>query len=351
MRGRFDRDGQDKCLHINQIMRDKRIGVLAVQETHLTDSECDNLSKLFENTLLIHSTVDAANPGSKGTAIVLNKRPINVNNVQQETLVEGRAMILTVQWRGELALSFLSVYAPNIPADNARFLESLTGKLKNHRRPDFALGDFNMVEDIIDRLPHHKDPQNVSEAMSTFKVALNLRDGWRQMYTDTLEYSFFQKASGSQSQIDRILVPFDSLIDLADWEMETCALPTDHKLGSVKYSSPKLPFIGRGRWCLPLHLLKDKETMKKIQELGKELEDATERCEFRRTAENNSQVLYKKFLDDVTHIVCHTCRDRAKKLMPAIDKEIDNLNTQLRETLNNPNEPEEQKTLVGEVLQ
>jgi exonuclease III len=83
MRGRLDRDSQDKWLHINETMPDKRIDVLALQETHLTDFERDNLNILFENTLVIHSTINVTSPGSKGTAIILNKHLTNVNDVKQ----------------------------------------------------------------------------------------------------------------------------------------------------------------------------------------------------------------------------------------------------------------------------
>ncbi|KAJ7931861.1 hypothetical protein B0H13DRAFT_1593855 [Mycena leptocephala] len=165
MRGRFDSDGQDKWLHVNQMMHDKRIAVLALQETHLIDCERDKMNTLFENTIVIHSSVDPANPGAKGTAIVLNKRLTNVNDVKQDIIMEGRAVMLSVRWHGDLILSFLSVYAPNNPAQNTKFLDSRREKFKPLRQPDFVLGHFNMVEDAIDRLPHHKDP--VTAVVST----------------------------------------------------------------------------------------------------------------------------------------------------------------------------------------
>jgi exonuclease III len=161
MHSRFDHDSQDKWLHVNQIMRDKCIAVLALQETHLTDSERDELNTLFENSLVIHSSMDPSNPGAKGTAIVLNKQLTNVNDVKQDIIIEGRAMMLSVRWHGDFILSFLSVYGPNNLVDNVKFLDSLREKLKPLRQPDFVLGDFNMVEDAIDRLPHHKDPINI----------------------------------------------------------------------------------------------------------------------------------------------------------------------------------------------
>jgi hypothetical protein len=78
---------------------------------------------------------------------------------------------------------------------------------------DFILGDFNMVEEALDRLPHHRDAQNVSDAMSALKEKFDLCDGWQYTYPDFLNYSFLQKSPGSPSRIDRIYVPFGSLVD------------------------------------------------------------------------------------------------------------------------------------------
>ncbi|KAJ7212735.1 DNase I-like protein [Mycena rebaudengoi] len=227
-------------------MRDKRIGVLALQETYLSQTNTHNLNSFFERNLAIFSTLDPANPGAKGVAIVLNKQMTNAANVKVDVIVEGQA--LTVPWHSDLILRFLAVYAPNNPTDNAQFLGTLKEKFEKLPHPDFVLGDFNMVEEALDRLPHHKDTLN--------------------------------KSSGSQSRIDRILVPFESLPHLSEWEIDTCAPPTDHKLILVKYSNTKLPFIGP----------------------------------------NNPQTLFKKFKDNVIHIIC----ERSKIMMPAIDKEIKN---------------------------
>jgi hypothetical protein len=43
MRGR----GTDKWNHINQLIRDNKIGILAIQETHLDDDKKDRLELLF----------------------------------------------------------------------------------------------------------------------------------------------------------------------------------------------------------------------------------------------------------------------------------------------------------------
>lgn len=50
-------------LHINQIMRDERIGVLAIEETHLTENTLGILNDLFQTRLsIINSAMPAENP-------------------------------------------------------------------------------------------------------------------------------------------------------------------------------------------------------------------------------------------------------------------------------------------------
>jgi exonuclease III len=217
-------------------MRDKHIGVLALQETHLSQTETDNLNNFFERNLAIFSSIDPEilNPSAKGVAIVLNKQMTNVSNVQMDVIIEGRALMLTVPWHRDLALRFLAIYSPNNPSENTTFLETLRTKIETMPNADLILGDFNMVEEALDRLPHYRDAQNVSDAMSALQEKLDLCDGWRYIYPDLPNYSFLQNLSGSQLRIDRIYVPFESLVDLSDWEIETCTLPTHHKLVSAK---------------------------------------------------------------------------------------------------------------------
>ncbi|KAJ7018662.1 Endonuclease/exonuclease/phosphatase [Mycena alexandri] len=317
MRGRFHQ-GQDKWLYINQITRDRKIGILALQETHLSPADVDDVHKLFGKRLQVYASIDPASPQSKGVAFVVNREISNIEGIKVEELIPGRALHMTIPWHGESKLTAVAVYAPNDPAENARFLDRLEVKLRRLHKPDFVLGDFNMVEDAIDRLPHHKDGHAVTEAMLKFKSKLNLQDGWRQTFPDVKGYTFLQNATGSQSRIDRILVTENVLKNSFDWTIESPGIHTDHQLLSMKYSDPKMPFIGKGRWVLPLRLLKDKEVMERVYALGKELEARLETTNDNRTAEENPQTIWKSFKDEITNLF----RERDKVLVPKMDKDI-----------------------------
>ena len=89
---------------------------------------------------------------ARGVATVLNRELIDTSGAQMTTLIPGRATLTTVHWHAGRKLTLLNVYAPNTPAENETFWETLANKLEtsNHRKPDIVLGDFNLVEESID---------------------------------------------------------------------------------------------------------------------------------------------------------------------------------------------------------
>jgi hypothetical protein len=100
----------------------------------------------------------------------------------------------------------MAIYAPNSPAENQAFWESLLLRWTtcNLPKPDLFLGDFNLVEDAIDRLPCHSDHNGATQALQDVKSTLHLIDGWRRTNPTSKAYTYQQKETGSQSRIDRI---------------------------------------------------------------------------------------------------------------------------------------------------
>jgi exonuclease III len=204
MRGR----DLDKWNHINQMVRDNKIGILAVQEAHLDEPRVTRLEGLFPKRIKIYYTTDPNTPNARGVAIVLNKELTNISGVTTQEIVPGRAILLQTNWHAESKLTILAIYAPNIAAENRDFWKNLHDiwQTQNLPKPDILLGDFNLVEDDVDRLPSHSDNTEATEALDNFKASLQLLDGWRKTYPTTKSYSYMQKSSGSQSRIDRIYV-------------------------------------------------------------------------------------------------------------------------------------------------
>jgi DNA topoisomerase VI subunit B len=105
---------------------------------------------------------------------------------------------------------------------------------------------------------------------------------------------------------------------------------TDRPL--IRVLSEDTPFQGPGRWSLLLYLLQDKKLKENIRKLAMELKDKIERNKYRRTKDNNPQTLHKTFKDEVAKIG----RQRAKEMVPALKRDIENLVTQRKVLVNDP---------------
>ena len=287
MRGR----GQDKWNHINQLMRSKRIGIIVLQETHLNEQHAARMHHLFGKRIKIYYTADQDNPNSKGVAVVLNKEITNVHDISSTEIVPGRALNIVIPWHQDQTINILAIYAPNSTKENENFWRHLRQKWQqgNRPKPDLMLGDFNIVEDAIDRITSHPDDGNAVEALQELKSYLKLEDGWRTFNPYKKEFTFLQKATGTQSRIDRIYASGETIKYSYDWLTEPPGIQTEHQMVTTKITSPTMPYIGKGRWTMPLHLLKDKKLMEKIQKMTLELEQALEACSTSRTEANNPQ--------------------------------------------------------------
>ncbi|KAH9848643.1 Endonuclease/exonuclease/phosphatase, partial [Lenzites betulinus] len=297
--GRTLADGStDKWLGINQVMKDHRLAILAVQETHLMEDRVQSLNRLFESQLLIVATFDESSPTAVGgTAFVLSRRFLREQEPRWDVLWPGRALAVTVPWTAEKTLTLLSVYAPNDPAKNASFwcaLQEHYGNDARRRRPDFLLGDFNIVEQADDRLPQRSDNGEAVGQLQKFLSSIRVSDAWRRTNEGVRIFSYLQVATGSQSRIDRIYVSARLLSAVADWEHTPPGFPTDHSIVVCSVANYKAPVLGRGRWSLPLHLLEDPEFVATMKAIGiKTQNELTGIC--MRTDVVNPQTVFHSF--------------------------------------------------------
>jgi ribonuclease HI/exonuclease III len=344
LRGR----GLEKWNHVNQLLRDNKIGILAVQESHLDDDKIIRLETLFPKRIKILHTADPNTINAKGVAIVMNKELTNTSNVTTYEIIPGRALLLKTNWHANQTLTILAIYAPNNPVENKEFWLQLLTKwqTRNLPRPDIMLGDFNIVEDSIDRLPCHPDNTEATEALQDLKSELLLQDSWRRTFPTTKTYSYLQKSTGSQSRIDRIYTTEEIYKFSLEWNIHTTGIQTDHKLISVLISSPTLPYVGKGRWMMPVNLLKNKTLLNEIQKLTQEVQKTLEETTL-RTPEINPQTIYKRLKEDILKIA----RQISKTQTPKLTKTIQKKQKQLASILENPNLNLEYKQITSMELE
>ena len=340
---------REKWQHINQIIRENNVGVLAVQETHLTQDVEESLNKQFEKRMLIINSRDPEQPSARaGVAFVLNKNFTFWKEATTKELIAGRAFLLELPWHNNSKINILAVYAPNAHDQNAAFWESLDKLWAENGlpRPDIMLGDLNMVESDIDRMPMRKDPTICTEMLESLKSTLELFDGWRQQYPDKIAHTYLQTATGSQSRIDRIYTTNDVWKCSEDWKIKEVGLQTDHSMVSVKFSNPGAPFIGKGRWIFPAFLLENEDVFSKISKMGITLDNNIERNKHRRSDLVNPQKLFKEFKTEITKYV----RSYAKEYVPKLQKEIRKKEKILEKILNDPTTDQDTKTTNAGIL-
>ncbi|KIY45124.1 DNase I-like protein [Fistulina hepatica ATCC 64428] len=352
---------ENKWLHVNQLVKDKRIGALAVQETHLTDSHVADLHELFGKRLRIIHSSDPTNPSqAAGVAIVLNREQVEADQASYKTIIPGRAILVSLPWSDERPLNILAVYAPNLNKYNdegenlnALFWTEIIAKLDElpHAQViDIMLGDTNMVEDGIDRLPTHADNTAAADTLDNLKLMYNLSDGWRHAHPTEKAYTYHQKATGSKSRIDRIYTTEGINRDSLSWSIEQPGVETDHKIVAVTIINMKMPCIGKGRWTFPTYMLGNKKLKSKIKKLGIAFQNEIDGSAYPHEWQGPKESLqrrYARFKRDLREVARNFC----KVAVPLIQIQLKDLEKDIQQMLNDPEANKEEKVENAAVLE
>ncbi|KAJ3846657.1 hypothetical protein EV368DRAFT_77007 [Lentinula lateritia] len=301
----------------------RRIGILIIGEAHMNSERRDEVDRKYGKDLKIFYTKlpDTANAG--GVAIVLNRNIMNVEGIQTHEIVPGHAMLLEYCWHNTERLSILAIYAPNTDThSNTNFWLKMRDFFIQHpriRKPDFMVGDCNMVEEPLDRLPAHE-----------LKSTIQIEDGWRNTYRSTLKYTYKQsriRQITKHSRLDRIYVNTDKMI---------------HSYDLIA------PATGQGRWVLPKHMMYDVAIKKFLDEEGKHLETEMNRIDKKAEWDpiDNHQTIWSDFKRRFTQLA----QERAKIVVPKLIKQITELKAKIDTISNDPQISEEEHSLSTAVL-
>ncbi|KAF5382437.1 hypothetical protein D9615_002719 [Tricholomella constricta] len=330
-------------------MREQCLDVITIQEAHLNDTRRDEIQQTFGENMHLLNSWDRENPNARGIAFVLNKRTTRWKEAKVDEPIPGRAILLHLPWHENNVTKILGVYAPNATADNTNFWEDLEQKWRDgsYTKPDVLLGDLNLIEDSMDRLPARAPPQAPTEALSSLKSKFGLVDGWRQTYPTTRKFTFRTENGDSQSRLDRIYIAENLTRFSHQWEITNTGISTDHKLVSVRLLNPAAPHLGKGRYAIPNTLLRHKDLVNQITELSMLYQTKLDELDNKpRDENNNPQREHKIFKDKLAA----TIRKYAKSVMPKIQKTINNLGKDRDELVNNAEINDEEKRTTTALL-
>lgn len=333
---------------ISKTMREKKIGLLALQETHLSEQLADQAASLYQRRLTIINAPHTLNPTSSASvAFIINKELIKVEDMITHTLIPGRAIFISFKWHPTATFSAINIYAPNDIISHPQFWNKIKEKWEALRlpNPDLLLGDFNLTEDPIDRAPARNENENAVTALRNCRQYLGVRDSWR-LQSPTERAFTFTTHGHTMSRIDRIYTEEDLEGSLSDWSHDTSGVPTDHKMVSVRIApTTGTPLIGKDRWSWPLGLLHDKELNKSINSKGIQLcSDMKNLLQIDRSS--NPQTLWQAFKDNIKKEAVKA----ARKQIPKITQRISALKKDLSRTWQNKGLDTSSSTRTNAVL-
>ncbi len=319
-------------------MKEHRIGVLLLQETHLTDDRVKAIHDMFARKIRIFHSMHGESPTQKeGVAVVLNARFIDTAAAEMTEILPGRAMQVAFECPGGETKHVLCVYAPTSDgiSERERFFKELTEYYESHPalpKPQVMAGDFNNIEDPIDRLPVGDGPDSSVLALDDLKLSLGmmLADGWRATYPNTREYTFHRGTGRNAvfSRLDRFYVNPSTFDNAREWGICEAGVRTDHSLIKVQLTPERAPVLGPGRPTFPLHCIKDKILTKQTKRRG--IEAIRELNDLEAANGRNALTNPQTILRDFKTAAMKLARERERAVVPKLLAEIRDRESMLR---------------------
>ncbi|OSD00924.1 DNase I-like protein, partial [Trametes coccinea BRFM310] len=336
---------ENKWGKIYRMMSEENLGILLIQETHLTEARRTEVQRMFAGRVRIFHSEHASAPTQReGVAVVINKKIACADKAEPVEIVAGRALQVTIPWRGGDKRTLLCIYAPTSggASERAEFFRAVKVFYETHpevKRPCLMAGDFNNVEDPLDRYPvGNRNDVSVSN-LQDLKAFLGLAsiDGWRAINQGKRAFTF-HRGTGEQatmSRLDRIYIKAGTLDRTREWAIKPVGVKTDHNMVSVQMTTLNAPEMGRGRRLFPLFLLKDKALARGMKEVAWRAEDELREIErVGRTDAVNPQTTLTNLKEEWMKLAT----EREKRVAPKMAKEIKELEKGLekaRESLTN----------------
>ncbi|KZV59578.1 DNase I-like protein [Peniophora sp. CONT] len=277
-----------------------RIGILLLQESHLTEDEATVIQNNHKRLRIFTSPTPDRETSAGGVTFVVNTELVATSDATFKTIIPGRAATLTVPWYGTTTLTVMNVYAPaTTDQEKAAFYKELVSKFETDtslHRPTYLAGDFNMVEAGIDRSSGRDDAKTVVDALWDLKVILGVQDAFRLLHPDARELTWRSLADPQRTwaRLDRGYIQTTLAPYVHSARVQTNGVRSDHRMFTIEVEGRDAPFIGKGRWSMPTDLLKNPKMLAEIETLGMQAIRELPKPED-RTDERNAQLILSNF--------------------------------------------------------
>jgi len=323
-------NGIYKYKDLTTLIRKNKIAILALQESRLNESEKTKIELMCPKIEVISNSESTA---KEGIAFVINKDQMKDRKLEHKILIKNRMSRLTVKWNEEITIDVVNIYAPNNEKEKIIFFKKanhIIKKLKNKENM-IIMGDFNSVEDKLDRLPMTKDDNKVITELQELTGNNKMIDGWRNVNPESKEYTY-ESTTGSLARIDRIYIKEAKIKNFSNWITITSANISDHDIVTVEIQKLNTPYIGKGLWKMDVNVLEETNFKKRITKLLIELEDKLTNLKEKNEKNKEPQRLWYETKENIRIIAKEVTKQKKKeqnKKKENITKEIKRLKNQI----------------------
>jgi len=339
-------NGNYKYKDITTMIRKNKIAILAIQECRLDENEQKKIEAMCPKIEIIRNSNSTA---KEGIAFIINKDLMKDRKIEHKILIQNRMSRITIKWNEEITIDIINIYAPNNEKEKIAFFKKANHIIKTLKNKEniITMGDFNSVEDKIDRLPMTKDDNKITNALQEITKENKLIDGWRETNPEGKEYTF-ESTTGSLARIDRIYIKQNKKAQYDNWKTISSANISDHEIVTVEIQKMNTPYIGKGLWKMDNTIIEEPIFRKKTAKILNELEDTLRRTE---TLENQ-----EKLPQELWNVVKEKIKDTAKEITKQKKKDQNRKKTQitkelqrLKNTIKNEMDDENRKRIQTEI--
>ena len=165
---------------------------------------------------------------------------------------DGRVLSVLIQI-GNSSLNIINIYSPNTVSDRKTFFE----RLHNYFLSSVLIvgGDFNCVDNPIDKF-HSSEVHAIDKrSISSFKSAFSLVDVWRKHHPRAISFTWSNSAKTQASRLDRFFISKSLFSAVCSTKIFPCVF-SDHDFVDLEFAS-RLPTHKTGIWKFNCSLLSD----------------------------------------------------------------------------------------------
>ena len=265
----------DKRLSIFRHIKTKKPLICMLQETH---AMAIDLNSWKSNWGMGQVYLNPGTTRSAGQAFLLCR---NLDVIEHNIFINGRLHTLKVRI-GDVILTLVNVYAPNIELDRYNFFDNLINLLSTYDYGDRIIigGDFNVILEKEDKYQGQDRTQNSQNKIKHIITTFELLDIWRSRHKATRCYTWSQPSPLIKCRLDYFLIQQKHKKTITSANILT-GIKSDHSIIELTISLEKHT-RGPGLWKLNSSILDEPKYITDMNELirrtwdeSNEITDAT----------------------------------------------------------------------------